>query len=183
MINSAGILAEGYFEKTSLNTFKSIMDTNFIALVNMTQLCLPYLKESKGRIINIASMASYFGIFGYTAYCASKFAVLGFSEALRCELRPQGVRVQVVCPPEFSGPMVDGISANRTSENKKLVQAAGTLSVSQVVYETVRGIDNNQFTILIGSNSRIFGWFNRLFPKTVRKFLDITIRKIYIGPA
>lgn len=183
LINSAGILAEGYFEKTSLTTFKSIMDTNFIALVNMTQLCLPYLKESKGRIINIASMASYFGTFGYTAYCASKFAVLGFSEALRCELRPQGVRVQVVCPPEFAGPMVDGISANRTSENKKLVQTAGTLSVSQVVHETVRGIDNNQFTILIGSNSRIFGWFNRLFPKTVRKFLDITIRKIYIGPA
>jgi len=182
LINSAGILAEGYFEKTSLATFKSIMDTNFIALVNITQLSLPYLKASKGRIVNIASMASYFGTFGYSAYCASKFAVLGFSEALRYELRPQGVRVQVVCPPEFAGPMVDGISANRTSENKQLVQTAGTLSVKQVVRETIKGMGSNQFEILIGTNSRVLNRINRYFPNTVRKYLDITIKKIYAGP-
>ena len=183
LINSAGILAEGYFEKTSLDSFKAIMDTNFIALVNMTRLSLPYLKESKGRIINIASMASYFGTFGYTAYCASKFAVLGFSEALRYELKPQGIRVQIVCPPEFAGPMVDGISANRTSENKKLVQTAGTLSVEQVVKETISGIESRRFSILIGSMSRILAVVNRYFPGLVRKYLDITIKKIYIGPA
>lgn len=182
LINSAGILAEGYFEKTSLASFKAVMDTNFIALVNMTQLSLPYLKESKGRVVNIASMASYFGTFGYTAYCASKYAVLGFSEALRYELKPQGVRVQVVCPPEFSGPMVDGICANRTSENKKLVQTAGTLSVEKVVNETIKGIESHQFAILVGSMSRVLAAMNRYFPKVVRKYLDITIKKIYIGP-
>lgn len=182
LINSAGILIEGYFENTKLEDFERVMNTNFLSLVNMTQEALPYLKKSKGRIINIASMASYFGTFGYTSYCASKFAVLGFSEALRTELRPQGIRMHVVCPPEFEGPMVDGIAEGRTPENIHLVRTAGTLSVEQVLRATVSGIEKNQFIILIGMPSKVVALANRLMPKVVRMFLDMTVKKIYVGP-
>lgn len=63
LVNSAGILSEGYFEDTGMETFRAINETNYLALVNMTKICLPYLKRSKGHIVNIASMASFFGAF------------------------------------------------------------------------------------------------------------------------
>lgn len=182
LINSAGILVEGYFENMALEDFERVMNTNYLSLVNMTQVVLPYVKQSKGRIVNIASMASFFGTFGYTSYCASKFAVLGFSEALRCELKPQGIRLHVVCPPEFEGPMVDGIEDGRTPENILLVKTAGTLKVEQVVKETVRGINKNQFIIIIGAASKGAAFMKRLMPNMVQMFLDITIKKNYVGP-
>lgn len=182
LVNSAGILSEGYFEDTSMETFRAINETNYLALVNMTKTCLPYLKRSKGHIVNIASMASFFGAFGYTAYCASKFAVLGFSEALRYELKPQGVKVHVVCPPEFEGPMVDGISDGRTLENKTLVRSAGVLSVEQVLKETLKGLKKDRFIILVGSSASAGAFLNRLFPNLVRWSLDQLITKIYRGP-
>ncbi len=182
LINSAGILVEGYFENTSQDDFERVMHTNFSSLVNMTRQALPYLKESKGRVVNIASMASFFGTFGYTSYCASKFAVLGFSEALRTELKPQGVKVQVVCPPEFEGAMVDGIQAGRTRENRELAKTAGILSVEQVTAQTVKGIAKGKFIIVIGTTSRVLAVVNRWMPQTVRMFSDLTIKRFYVGP-
>jgi 3-dehydrosphinganine reductase len=182
LINSAGILVEGYFENTPLEDFERVMNTNFLALVNMTHETLPYLKKSKGRIINIASVASFFGAFAISSYCASKFAVLGFSEALRTELTPQGIRIHVVCPPEFEGPMVDGIDEGRTPENRYLVKTAGTLTVEQVLRGAVRGIEKNQFIILIDLRSKAMVLLNRLLPDVVRLFTDLTIKRIYVGP-
>lgn len=182
LINSAGILFEAYVEKTDMDVFESINQTNYLALVAMTKLCLPHLKQAKGHIVNIASMASFFGTFGYTAYSASKFAVLGFSEALRFELRPQGVKVHVICPPEFAGPMVDGISEGRSPENKYLVQTAGSLSVNQVLKETLQGLQKDKFIILVGRSAKAAALMNRLFPALVRYFLDASIKRIYRGP-
>ncbi len=68
--------------------------------------CEPFLprfmKAGQGHIVMVSSMAGFFGLFGYTGYCASKFAVLGFSESLHYELAPFGIRVSVLCPPEYS---------------------------------------------------------------------------------
>lgn len=182
LINSAGILFEGYVEETSMDVFESINQTNYLALVAMTKLCLPHLKQAKGHIVNIASMASFFAVFGYTAYSASKFAVLGFSEALRFELRPQGIKVHVICPPEFAGPMVDGIREGRSPENKYLVQAAGSLSVEQVLKESLRGLQKDKFIIPVGRSARGAVFVNRLFPALVRYFVDVIIKRIYRGP-
>jgi len=182
LINSAGILIEGYFENMMLEDFEKVMNINYLSLVNITRITLPHLKQSKGRIVNIASMASFFGTFGYTSYCASKFAVLGFSEALRCELKPLGLRVHVVCPLDFEGPIVDGIEDGRTPENIQLVITAGTLKVDQVVKETVRGLNKKQFIIIIGSASNGAVLMKVFMPNVVQMFLDMTIKKIYIGP-
>lgn len=107
LINNAGILREGYFETLPSSAFRDVMDINFFGVLNATMAALPYLKEAKGRLINIASVAGLMGVFGYTPYCASKHALVGFTSSLRCELEPLGVKVQLVCPGEFDSPMVD----------------------------------------------------------------------------
>ena len=182
LINSAGILEEGYFENLPLATFKSVMETNYMGTVICTKAVLPALKASRGQLVNIASMAAIFGAFGYTSYCASKFAVLGFSEALRYELKPQGVGLSVICPPEFEGPMVDGIAENRTLESKYLVQKAGVMNVRDVASETFNGMVNKQAIVIIGRSAKLLAIVNRWLPSLSRMMSHQLIARVYKGP-
>lgn len=182
LINSAGVLAEGYFENQSLDVFKNVMSVNFIGTVNCVKAVLPYLKESQGYIVNVASMASLVGAFSYTSYSASKFAVYGFSESLRYELKPQGISVIVVCPPEFDGPMVDGITENRTPENKRLVTGVGVLSPEYVADVTLRGIERRRPVIITGFTAKATAILVRLFPAFARFLIHGMIKRVYQGP-
>ncbi|MBQ0779457.1 MAG: SDR family NAD(P)-dependent oxidoreductase [Thalassolituus oleivorans] len=83
LINSAGILREGYFSELSDADFRDTMEINFFGTVNAIRAVLPHLKASKGRILNIASIAGITGVFGYASYCSAKYALMGLSETLR----------------------------------------------------------------------------------------------------
>lgn len=78
------------------------MNTNFYANVNLTQAILPYIKQSKGKIIVISSLSGKFGLPSRTAYCASKFALNGFFEALRTE---EDIEIVMVYPTSLETPM------------------------------------------------------------------------------
>ena len=81
------------------------MDVNYFGTVYVTQALVPgMIKRHSGHIINISSMAGFMGVYGYTAYCGSKFAVRGFSDTLRSELKEYHVRVSVVFPPDMDTP-------------------------------------------------------------------------------
>ena len=105
LINSAGYTLPGYLENLSTENIHDLMETNFFGIVNTTKALLPHFyEERRGHIVNVSSMAGLLGVFGYTAYCATKYAVIGFSEALRREAAPYGVRVSVLCPPNTLTP-------------------------------------------------------------------------------
>ncbi len=73
-----------------------------------------------GHIVNVASVAGFVGLYGYTAYAASKFAVIGLSESLRQELKPLGIAVSVVCPPDVDTPGLAAELALRPRETERL---------------------------------------------------------------
>jgi short-subunit dehydrogenase len=98
LINNAGISMRSMFETVDLNVLKQVMDINFWGTVYATHAALPYLKESRGGIIGISSIAGYRGLPVRTGYSASKFAMNGFLEALRTELLETGVHVLIACP-------------------------------------------------------------------------------------
>jgi short-subunit dehydrogenase len=98
LINNAGISMRSMFEDVSIDVLKTVMDINFWGTVYATQAALPYLKESKGGIIGISSIAGYRGLPVRSGYSASKFAMNGFLEALRTELLHSGVHVLIACP-------------------------------------------------------------------------------------
>lgn len=108
LINNAAV---GYLSPLGIMKMEillKIFETNYFALVRLTQLALPLLKASRGHIINISSVIGRISIPHYAAYCSSKFALEAFSEAIRPELAPHGVRVSVVCP---------ALTESRFSEN------------------------------------------------------------------
>ncbi|CAG5129941.1 unnamed protein product [Candidula unifasciata] len=98
VVNNAGVGDYALFEWYPKVQFKKLMDVNFMGMVNVTRTFLPLIRAAKGRIINMSSMAGRTAMPGYTAYSASKFAVIGFSESLRREMSVFGVTVVTVEP-------------------------------------------------------------------------------------
>ena len=184
LINSAGILRESYFENQSIETFREIMDINFYGTLNLIKSTLPYFKKkSSGRIVNICSMAGLFGAFGYSGYCSSKHAVKGLTHTLRAELKPQGIKVQIVYPPETSTPMVDEVNTYRSIENRKLAQSLPMMfTAEKVASEIVKGIEKDRFEITPGFLPKISNKFGAIFSSLANLIVDKRIEKYYIGP-
>ncbi|RYY89544.1 MAG: SDR family oxidoreductase [Comamonadaceae bacterium] len=101
LVNNAGISAHALFEEVSagdLRWYQDLMAVNLWGSVWCTHAALPHLKASRGRIVAVSSLAGLVGVPGRTAYSATKFAMSGFFEALRTELKPSGVSVTIAYP-------------------------------------------------------------------------------------
>lgn len=106
LINNAGIMATRRFEKQSMAEVESVMRTNYLGAVNLVREALPaMLTQGRGHIINVASMAGMMGLPYMASYCASKFALVGFTEALRREYYGTGVTFTAYCPGSVDTPM------------------------------------------------------------------------------
>lgn len=101
LVNNAGISAQALFEQVrpeDLHWYETLMRVNHWGAVWCTHAALPHLKAARGRIVAVNSLAGLVGVPGRTAYSASKFAMAGFFEALRVELKPAGVSVTQAYP-------------------------------------------------------------------------------------
>lgn len=182
LINSAGILREGYFENQGLETFREVMDINFFGALHCIKAVLPYFIEARGgRVVNIASVAGLMGVFGYTAYCASKHALIGLTSSLRAELAPKNIRFHVVCPPEFESPMVEGL-AGRTPENIMMAHTIPVMTAASVAEAVIRGMERDQYEIVPSLVARAVVRSDRWFPALSRAIVDFQIRRCYKGP-
>ncbi|MCX2715356.1 SDR family NAD(P)-dependent oxidoreductase [Mycolicibacterium sp. J2] len=165
VINSAGILIEGRFERIRPEDFRTVMDINLHGTVNVCRAAVPLLHTSGGTVVNVASVAGLTGVFGYTAYCSSKHALVGFTRALSFELEPQHIRTVLVCPGEFDSPMVDALDATRTPENRAHTLTIPKLSVHQIAAETLAGVQAGRRTIVPGRRTRAIVLANRYAPR------------------
>jgi NAD(P)-dependent dehydrogenase (short-subunit alcohol dehydrogenase family) len=98
LVNNAGIGISGVLEATPETEFRKLLDVNVIGLHAVTRACLPLLRKTAGRIINIGSSASFMAGPGASSYSASKFAVRAMSDSLRLEVQPFGMCVSLVAP-------------------------------------------------------------------------------------
>ena len=100
LVNNAGIAVAGLFLDVSMENFTKLMGINLMGVVNGCHAFLPAMVRSgrPAHVVNIASMAAYTSAKRMSAYCTSKFAVLGFSECLRAEMAPHGIGVSAICP-------------------------------------------------------------------------------------
>jgi short-subunit dehydrogenase len=99
LVNNAGVSMHAWFEDTTdFSTYERLLRVNFLSCVALTRFALPHLKKSRGLIVGVSSLAGKTGVPARTAYCASKFALAGFYEALRIELGGTGVDVTMIFP-------------------------------------------------------------------------------------
>jgi short-subunit dehydrogenase len=170
LVNNAGIGATGHFADVSPDRLRKIFEVNFFGLTETTRALLPLLRNGqRPAIVNISSIAGKRGIPARSEYSASKFAVQGFSEALRAELAKDGIDVLLVCP---------GLTQTNFSQNmieqKALVPLDHMrgMTPAEVAQHTLRAIEKGRTeTILtfkgklIVAVSRFFPWFADFFTK------------------
>jgi 3-dehydrosphinganine reductase len=173
LINSAGFAQPGQIEELPLSLFRKTMEVNYFGTVNLTKAVLPsMLEKSEGIIVNISSMSGFLGIFGYTAYSGSKFAVSGFSDALRNEMKPRGIQVSLVFPPDTDTEQLAYESQFKPKVTKEIAGNAGLLKPQQVAQSILRGIEKRQYIITPGLEASLFYALHHLAGKLTFKILD-----------
>jgi 3-dehydrosphinganine reductase len=168
VINSAGISQPGYVQELSPEVFERLMQVNYLGTVYVTAAALPaMMKRGSGHIINISSMAGYLGVFGYSAYGATKFAVAGYSEVLRAEMKPHGLRVSVAFPPDTDTPQLAYEEPFKPAETKAISGNAKALSAEKVARSILQQAEKGYFMIFPGTDSRLFYLLASKLPKSL----------------
>lgn len=173
LINSAGILRVGSAEQSGVEAARMMMDVNYTGSVNVALALLPQLRVAEGEssLLFIASVAGLRGFPGLSGYCASKFAVVGYSQALREELHESGVNVQVLCPPAGDTPMF------RNIENKPAIfKLSSICSAKEIVDVALRGMERDEWLILVDAKSKVVRRVDRLVPGLVDRIVRITTK-------
>ena len=180
LINSAGIAYPGEFTELDPEIFAKVMQINFLGTVYLTKLVLPgMIAKGSGYITNISSLAALIGIYGYTAYAPSKYAIRGYSRCLRSEVKAYGIDVSVVLPPDTDTPQLEFEHSIIPDITKKINSSGGVMSPDKVAEIIIRGMKRKKFTIIPGLEGKllyilapIFGrYFYHLAVKEHRKKL------------
>jgi short-subunit dehydrogenase len=178
LVNNAGVAVGGTFEQVADEDFEWLFEINFWGVVRMTRAFLPLLRASEDAcVVNLSSVYGIIAPPEQVAYSASKFAVRGFSEALRHELESSGIGVSVVHPGGVATSIAEkarvpaGVSeeeiARRHAKYRKLLRLP-----PEVAGETiVRGIERRQPRILVGSDAKTISLIARLLPVSYWKAL------------
>ena len=178
LFNNAGVALLGFLEEISLQDFRWLMDINFWGVVYGVTYFLPLLKkEKRAHIVNTSSLLGFFGASGQGAYCASKFAVRGYTESLHHELLGTNVGVTCVHP---------GFVRTAIAEHAKVGQRAGgglrqeslarfkkiaRTDASAAAAKILRGVEQNKTRVLIGVDAYFVDFWQRLKPASYWNFL------------
>lgn len=178
LINSAGAAHPGVFNELPLDIFRSMMEVNYFGTLNTIKAVLPAMIENKrGHIVNISSIAGFLGIYGYTAYSASKFAVRGFSDCLRSELRPLGIDVSIVFPPDTQTPQLEYENQYKPEITKMIAGNAGISSPDFVADAIISGVENRKYIIIPGIEGKIIFHLNNFLGPCLYPILDIMVNR------
>jgi NAD(P)-dependent dehydrogenase (short-subunit alcohol dehydrogenase family) len=183
LVNNAGVALAGTFEQVAEDDFEWLININFWGVVRMTRAFLPLLHQSKeARIVNLSSVFGMIAPPGNTAYCASKFAVRGFSESLRNELRKTQIGVTVVHPGGVATAIVKSARLPKTNTpeedeaKRKSFESFLKLPPETAGEIIVSGVENRKPRVLVGSDAKKLVLIERLMPVNYWNFLG---RRLY----
>ncbi len=155
LINSAGVAHPGYFEALDLAVFREAMEINYFGTLHMVKAVVPgMIARHAGCIVNICSLAGVLGVFGYSAYGPSKYAVRGLSDVLRAELRPHGIHVSIVYPPDTDTPQLTYENQFKPPETRALGGGV-VLSPEAVASSILKGIARRRYAITPGLEASV----------------------------
>jgi NAD(P)-dependent dehydrogenase (short-subunit alcohol dehydrogenase family) len=184
LINNAGVGLFGMAEQLSIEDIEWLMGVNFWGVVYGVKHFLPILRrQPQGHIVNISSVFGIVGPVGHSAYAASKFAVRGFTEALRHELAGGSVKVSVVHPGGVKTNIANnarlGARANRTAVEREraIFNVAARTSPEKAADRIVRGVLRDEERILVGADAwmmdRIQRWAPVKYWRLISKMLEM----------
>jgi 3-dehydrosphinganine reductase len=176
VMNSAGVAHPGYFQDLNQDIFHWMMDVNYFGTVHVTKAVVPpMITRGSGHIVNMSSIAGFLGVYGYTAYGASKFAVRGFSDVLRAELKPFGIGVSVVFPPDTDTPQLTYENQFKPFETKELAGSAHALSPDAVASTILREVARKRYIIIPGLEGKLYYWLSGFVGTGLYPIMDLMV--------
>jgi 3-dehydrosphinganine reductase len=165
LVNSAGVTHPGYVEKLDINIFTWMIEVNYLGTVYMIKEVLPgMLERGSGYILNISSFSGIISSFGYTAYGASKYAVHGFTEALRMELNGRGIGISILFPTDTDTPQLAYENQFKPPETRALNSTGGFYKPEDVANSALKAIERGRYFILPNFDTQWMYFLNRLSP-------------------
>ena len=178
LINNAGVSLHGDFEEISLEDFRWLMNVNFWGVIYGVKYFLPMLKrEPRAHIVNLSSVFGLVAPAGQAPYAASKFAVRGFTEALRHELQGSNVCVSCVHPGGIQTPIArhsrlgSATPASKREENIARFERLARTVPEAAAARILRGVERREERILIGIDAHQIDILQRLRPASYWKTL------------
>jgi short-subunit dehydrogenase len=181
LVNNAGIGATGHFADVGPERLRTIMEVNFFGVTETTRVCLPLLRQgTTPAVVNISSIAGKRGIPARSEYSASKFAVQGFSEALRAEVAKDGIDVLVVCP---------GLTQTNFSQNmieqKALLQMDHMrgMTAEAVADAVLVALERGRNDVCLSWAGKLLVWVSRFFPRLADHIARRKVLALFRGEA
>lgn len=172
LVNNAGVALGGNFDQLTLEEFFWVLDINFRAVVTLTHHLLPVLQSHPGsHLVNVSSVFGLIAPAGQSAYTSSKFAVRGFTEALRHELagqvgvtcvHPGGIATRIAA----SARMGSGVDEAKWDSGRDRIGRLLTIPPSTAADAILRGVERRRGRVLIGATARIPDLVARLAPSS-----------------
>jgi len=177
LINNAGIGATGHFVDASPERLRTIMEVNFFGVTETTRVFLPLLREGRTpAIVNISSVAARRGIPARSEYAASKFAVQGFSEALRAELSKDGIDVVLVNP----GLTQTNFSRNMLEQKARMaIDHMPGMTAEAVARRTPKALAGGTRRVTLGFRGKLITLVSRFFPWFADMFIKRKVRSLF----
>jgi hypothetical protein len=174
LVNNAGFAIYGSVSDLSIDEIESQMETNYFGMIYCVKNFLPLmLKKKSGHIVNVASVGASFSVPGVSSYCATKFAMLGFSEGLKHELYGTGVGLTVVSPIMVRTPLFEHPSFTNFSKFSTGV----SLSSETVAKTIIKASNSSRLEIVVPSVARAVIWFKQTFPFLINPIIGRIFRK------
>ncbi|KAH7946616.1 hypothetical protein HPB52_001860 [Rhipicephalus sanguineus] len=156
LVNCAGSAISLRFDETPLVEFQHMMEVNYLSAVHTTMAVLPGMKQrGSGSITFVSSIAGLMGLYGYTAYSPSKFALVGLAQSLRMEVKHRGIQVTVAFPPDTDTPGFAEEERTKPTETKLISAMAGLYSADVVATSLLQDILEGNTTSALGLDGHI----------------------------
>lgn len=157
LVNSAGVSRPGLLIEQDFQIFREMMEINYFGSLYLTKSVLPgMIQRGSGHIVFISSVAGFAGIYGYAAYGASKYAVVGLADVLRVELKSHNINVSLVFPPDTNTPQLAGEEPYKPAITKALSEAGASVIEPNLVADLiVKGIKQGKYLIIPPGDTRL----------------------------
>jgi 3-dehydrosphinganine reductase len=179
LITAAGIAHPGHFRDLPLSVFEQTMATNYFGTLYSIKAVLHAMEQRrKGHIVLISSGAGLVGLYGYTPYSPSKFALRGLAESLRGELKEWGIYVAIAYPPDTDTPQLAAENLTKPLATQKITATAKTWTAEAVAEAIIRGVEQKAFEITPGLEMTLLAKLHSAIAPGFRWYCDRIAAKV-----
>lgn len=178
LIANSGFARTGTALDLPDEAYDVMIQTNYMGHVNVVRAFLPHMvAQRRGHIALVTSMLGFMSFYGYSAYAASKFAIVGFAESLRQEMLPHGVEVSIFYPPTTDTPGLEEENRDKPPETWAIEGMSQAFTAEDVAKSLLVGIAGGRFVQLVGMDSWLIYTAYRFIPGVVRWVLDFQLKR------